>query len=173
MDFGFLQNYFAYPAEAIIFAVYIGISAAILITTYQKRVHGELVRRLLQTGTDAPENAKTLSELTLTSRFLRFALRRNAGSLAAVVHCSEQIGAKPILRRGKDTGKVQLPPVEERHYYLPPEKRDRALSQYGDRARWGLAVLAVVLFGAAALAAHFFADELATMASNFWQHYFG
>lgn len=151
-----------------ILPLFVGLCIAVIVTTYYKRVHGTLVRQLISRGADCPEKALTLQELGLSRACYRRALFARNSSLRKIVSCVEL----PPQELAKST-KVKRPAADAQHLYIAPECRDRAERQYDPKgARWGVAILCVLMFAVLAFLSVYFADELINGVKAFVSHYF-
>lgn len=152
--FNFLTRLF-YGVEAnsyalIVWAVCIGLFAAVAATVYRKAVPGRFVRALLKAGADRPENARSLAETGCDSALRRYSLRPR-GSLRRTVRA---------VRPSQPGGAVR--------FFIPAELASRAERQFDRRGANPVIIpVAALLFVAAALFVIYVGPELVTMAMNF------
>ena len=112
----------------ILFALFLGIIIASVAAIVDKRYQGELVRKLLREECVGEENAKTLYELGLVTKFsARNAVRRSV-NIRRVVKCREEMAYDAAIaqrREQGETGKeLDIPyriDVEADHFYIPEE----------------------------------------------------
>ncbi|MBR4295820.1 MAG: hypothetical protein IKT56_03160 [Clostridia bacterium] len=140
-DFSFANPLVTY--RILILAIGIGFIISSCVMFYKRHVLGELIRALLREGADAPESAKTLSELGLETvsptkmRLITASLR--SGTLRRMVCCVERDehdekmralidevdkkGSKGKAKKVKMTEYVPQPTKDR--YYLQKDKAEK------------------------------------------------
>lgn len=168
--------------RGLIWGVWGGFVAGLLITYYHKAYLGETVRRLLKREAHSKETALTLGELGMKPRFpLTRALRRS-GSLKKYVEVAnpgecETPGEKP---RGRFEGKI-FPERDRTNYdfakmklFIPEDKRYAASVRYEEKRKITPLWLVVFLAALTALAVGvtLALPELLGLIDNFITQYF-
>ena len=119
--------------QRILWLLLTGVVVASIIALVMRRLLGSFVRKLLDSGADSPENAKTLPELGVRETgYLRSCLK-GRGPLSTVVSATD---ARPAA------------------YYIPEQNRKHANSKFRkDPFSVPLIILCAVLLAAAAVGA--------------------
>ena len=86
MDFSFLTTYRGTTLRLFAWCMFLGLSVAVIAATFQRRVPGRIVRRLLQEQAHSAGEAKTLAELGIAPSFwIRAAMRGKYSAFRRVV----------------------------------------------------------------------------------------
>lgn len=181
--------------ELVLTALFIGVSAAILISLYNKRIPGEFIRRLKANNATTPETAMTLYRLGYRkgTRLLKFSLREGA-TLRSVVKTSRDYERKLREEALKTEGKDAAPESSSRgtdpkkaaaeaetvnsahkktqntptRYYLPEELSEKASSIYPDKkGSVLLSAAAIIIFGLTMIGVYYAVPELVQLTKNF------
>ncbi len=157
--------------RGLIWGLWGGFAAGLLITYYHKVYLGETVRRLLKRGATSPETALTLPELGQKLVWMRKRALRPGGSLQKylmyVAPGTAEDGREPVLTR-------KISDFSETKLFIPEEKKHVAAVRYGERKKtsplWLIVFLAVLT--ALAVALTIALPELLTMIDNAITQYF-
>lgn len=144
-----------------IIAAFLGIILASILTLFNRHVHGDFIRSLINEDCSTPEKAKNLFDLGyMRNSAVRSALRR--GSLyRGVVRCVEQdeYNAAIEKKRGvynaaaEQSGERAKPfkapdfemDFEKAHFYIPEELHYTADTRFDKKGANGWAVLAICI----------------------------
>ena len=86
MDFSFLTTYRGTTLRLFAWCMFLGLGVAVIAATFQRRVPGRIVRRLLQERAHSAGEAKTLAELGIAPSFwIRAAMRGKYSAFRRVV----------------------------------------------------------------------------------------
>lgn len=144
----------------IFLAVIAGFLIAVLMTMYQKRYLGGLVRKLIEVGSNSPENAKTLYEIGYDDKLgVRFSLRYGY-TYSKFVVCVEdeenrqeyEAGAKRFeeahtgeKKPPKYKGEIKKADYDTARFYVPEEIADTAAVKFSAGGANWLGVFIVLL----------------------------
>ncbi len=177
--------------ELVLAGLFVGVSIAILVSLYNKKVPGKLVRRLLRRSACSPDTALSLRELEYkgSCRMIAFSLRRG-GTLRRIVRVvgddeeapapdttektdgdatekktAAKAAKKPSGRAARGADKLN---ILEAKLYIPKDKKVKAEALYPSR-RGSLvgAVIAIAAFGAALIGVYYAVPELLQLIENF------
>jgi len=150
----------------ILFGLLFGLVIASFAMTFNKRVLGNFVRKVLSAEALSPESAKTLEELGFNKNYLiRHGVRRGT-NIRTVVKCREEEEYNASLREKmleyeeKRKADRSLPPfkwvdyavdADRDHFYIPEEKKYSAEMRFEKRgSSWGalvfVTIISIVLF---------------------------
>ena len=120
----------------VLWCIYIGVVLASVYTYYQRNLVGRLVLALLEKECHSPESAATLADLGLErSVFIRKALRPSS------------VLSRFILAHHPNTnpdGKKSAFDFTTTRFYIPPEKKEKAVRYNRAGSTWLSVLLAVV-----------------------------
>ena len=167
--------------RGLIWGIWGGFAAGLLITFYHKSYLGEVVRRLLGRGASSPDSALTLDELGLKSALRKAALSRG-GSLAKYISVAnpDEYETNDGKARGRFEGKI-FPERDRTVYdfsamklYIPEDKKHAASVRYVEKRKISPLWLVVFLTALTALAVSLTIalPELLTMIDNAITQYF-
>ncbi len=124
----------------------IGFFLAIVLSALHRSIVGRIARALTKENADAPERAKSLTELGCAHLFYRFLLRDGA-TLRNII-CFAPTEPQEESAEQESAGKKPFLPSPEAKFYIPEEKSYRA-SRHFSVARnlwWQVILSAPVLF---------------------------
>ncbi|MDD4772746.1 MAG: hypothetical protein PHZ09_03985 [Eubacteriales bacterium] len=169
LDLNSLLTYKGMTLEIIVWSMFLGIIVGAFVVLYNKNVLGAFIRKLLQTGANTPENAKTLQETGFSKNvFVKFSLMKK-GTYRKIIHASALNGAAEIAdnESGHRTRKVRTK-LSELKFYIPDEMTGRADSIYNDNGTSLLIVLiTIAMFLAVAILSFTVVPGLIQMLQNF------
>ena len=137
-DYENLTENALFSVPLIVIGVFLGIAIALFVTVFNKRILGEMVRKLLSEESLSSESAKTLDELGLANHFLlRHAVKGNV-SLRRVVYCREE---EEFLQKQEEERQNAPSPKKFRakpfrvdpkahHFYIPEDQKDTAAAKF-------------------------------------------
>lgn len=138
---------------AVVWIVFAGICFASFYAFYQRQIVGGLLRSLLKSGADCPENAKTLSEIGygdgIKRRFAERLLKKGS-VLRKSVDATEEMQADPKSHHPDELFVKKEMFSSEARFYVTEEKRHIAEIRYDEK---GTDVSALLLSIAASFAA--------------------
>lgn len=156
-----MDDYDVMTARFIVVGLFIGLSIAIFMTVFNKRVLGDLARRIIDAGALSADSALTLDELGVGNSFVARIAVKWSTSLRRVVKCREEQTYADELetrraeheQRRKDGEK--LPKFKETEYkidvrndrfYIPEDMKYMAEIKFEKKgATWlGASVLTVI-----------------------------
>ena len=155
-DYENLTENALFSVPLIVIAVFLGVAIALFVTVFNKRVLGEMVRKLLSEEASSADSAKTLEELGLVNNFLlRHAVKGNV-SLRRVVYCREE---EEFLRQ-QEEARENAPSSKKfraetfridpnvHHFYIPEEQKDTAAAKFEKKGTSlvGLLIWLLLLF---------------------------
>ena len=140
--------------KTIIIGLFVGISVALFVAVFSKRILGGFVRHLLKEECLSPETGKTLPELGLADKlWLRRAVKNNV-SLRRVIRCREeeeyytaQYGeeAQNVPRPRYGANAFHIDP-DEHHFYIPEDMKYMADIKFEKKGNtWGGAIFLVIV----------------------------
>lgn len=145
--------------RSVILGIAAGVVIAAFVASYDKRVLGSFVRRIIKDDCLSPDRAKTLSELGFMKKGGVKASLRSQNKLGRVVHCVE----KEAYEREVESARLawaeahdgsdkdfSMPPYkinfETDHFYIPDEEHYRAEIRFdGKGSGWPVLILVVLL----------------------------
>ncbi len=135
--------------RGLIWGIWGGFAAGLLITYYHKVYLGETARRLLKKGATSPDAALTLAEIGQKPGRIRKRALRPGGSLAKYI--------TPVLPGAPDDGVSAdkagvINGFSETRFYIPEEKKYACAVRYEEKKRISPLLLAVFLVALTALA---------------------
>ena len=151
-DYENLTENALFSVPLIVIGVFLGIAIALFVTVFNKRILGEMVRKLLSEESLSSESAKTLDELGLSNHFLlRHAVKGNV-SLRRVVYCRED---EEFLQKQEEERKNAPSPKKFRakpfrvdpkahHFYIPEDQKDTAAAKF-DKKGTSFVALGILL----------------------------
>lgn len=167
----------------LIWSLYCGVILSVLYSTFQKRIIGAFVRRLIKIGAKTEETAKTLSELDYKYIFPILLSLRGSAPLRKVVRIvgevldteeevsSEVEPPKQSLKnqkKAKKQIKYDKNSIKDLRFYLPQSNIDRAESIYGKTdINPTIIIIAAVLFLVVAIACFAVIPKLIQMIQTF------
>lgn len=130
------------------FALFLGVILAALGALYNKRLLGGALRKIIASGANSPESAKTLEELGYSKNaFVRSALKSGT-AMRKYVHCVEDDEAAKSLVPDK---KGYLPKIKTdlsaSHFYVPEEARVGAELRYDKTGTTWFAFFGIIVVG--------------------------
>lgn len=144
--------------ELVIWALFIGFSAALVLALFSKRYMGKFVHTLLSQKIHRPEDAKTLQELGYGKNpFVKRALVGKTAYSGLIFEKNEEVKVEgdsviPVIRRKVD--------YETARFYIPKLLAPRAEIRYEKHGTHVMALIVgvVVFFALSMLAIHFLPD---------------
>ena len=150
----------------ILFGLLLGLIIASFAMTFNKRVLGRFVRKILSFEATSPDSAKTLEEYGLNKNYLIRYWVRKGTNIRTVVKCREEEEYNASLRekmqeyeerRKEDPSLPRFKWVDysvnadKDHFYIPEEKKYSAETRFEKRgSSWGalifVTVISIVLF---------------------------
>jgi len=170
-----------FSAQTIILAAALGLIAAAIVSTFQKRTLGDLVRALDRENANEPDRAMTLEQLGLIRNTAIKSDLRHGTALRRVVRCVEEeayLKAQAekkaafeanVLNRGKTWKDVPFRyDFYSHHFYIPSELMFGATVHFDKKGSNPL-VLAFAIIGCIVLAsvACYLLPEMIQLADNF------
>lgn len=178
LDLNSWLTYKGMTLEIIVWSMFLGVILGAFVILYNKSVLGSFVRKLLETGSNTPETAKTLEETGFSKNvFVKFSLRIRS-TYRKIIQASpaggeNAVGSEPALP--ENTGKIRRkksrraqPLLSELKFYIPQEMVMRADSLYSDNGTSLLVVvMTIALFLTVAILSFTVVPDLIQMLKNF------
>jgi ABC-type amino acid transport system permease subunit len=179
LDLNSWLTYKGMTLEIIVWSMFLGIIIGAIVTLYNKSILGAFVRKLLETGSTTPENAKTLEETGFANNiFVKFSLQirstyRKIIRAAAIDNripdlASSGVAQAGVKKRRKRSDSYKL---SELKFYIPEEMIMRADSFYSNK---GTSILIVImtaaLFLTVAILSILIIPNLVQMLKNFVEY---
>ncbi len=155
-NLGLEKNPFISPL-LILIAIFAGALIAVIVALYNKRYIGEVARKIIQSGANSPENAKTLDEFGLGKSLLaghalckNIVLRRFAKCVEEEDFYREQNRLREEHEQsgnGKKFKETTYPIyAKTAHFYIPEESRIKAEIRFEKKGSgWGSAVFSILI----------------------------
>ena len=167
----------------IILGLFVGMALATFVAVFNKRVLGDVVRRILSKNALSPDTALTLEELGYGSNLLvRFAVKKST-SLRRVVKCREEVAynsemeikEKEYAERKKDGEKrpkfKEVPSKVKSlsdSFYIPEDMKYMADIKFEKKGTtWLGAVIIVIALAAVFLAVMYFLPYILSLVNDF------
>ena len=167
----------------IVFGLFVGTILACIAMTYNKQVLGGFVRRLIDSGCNSAESAKTLEAIGVHKNpFIRSAVQNNV-SLRRVVRCVEedefyqrQARDKELYEQKREQ-EPQLPKFKELeyrvdpsadHFYIPEASCEMAEKKFYARgSSWRTLIIAIIILSIACFAIMLALPKILTVLDQF------
>ena len=166
------------PLSLLVFAVFAGFMAALVLSYRDKTFVGETVRRLLEAGATSKESALTLAELSLPATRARKSSLKEGRAVRKYVEIAnpdeclvpiESKAASSVLGKLFPINKKYACDFEKMKLFIPEEKKYKADAKYEQKTKPSLAALIIFLavLAAGAVLVAYYLPDIFRMADNF------
>lgn len=178
LDLNSFLTYKGMTLEIIVWSMFLGIIIGAFVILYNKSVLGAFVRKLLETGANTPEDAKTLEETGFSKNiFVIFSLQIKS-TYRKIIHASpvnsgnedtvSTVPPEKTKKRIKKKHRQAQPKLSELKFYIPQDMVARADSIYSNNGTSLLiVVITIALFLIVAILSFTVIPDLIQMLKNF------